>query len=446
MRYLNRAASVAVSFALLTSVVSVSMPVNAAQADEVAAETVLTISAPEVCKAKATVTITASLTTTDGAAVVGRPVTIEKVADPVVVLGKGVTDSAGRFSVTASPTSKLTVRAQFAGDAEYQASTSPKASILPKVKLGAAWTHSKVAYPGQRLPARGSLWPKHSSKSTATTIVAERYEGGKWVKRATFKAKIVNTKSGSKYDAVIKLPKSGTWRVRAKHADSGHATTYGPATKIKVSDWRKRYRGKKVGGIKTSKKWVAITIDDGPNKRTLEVCSILERYGGKGTFFFTRHLIRRGYSAQVKKAYNRGHEIANHTANHKMLTGSYAHSYKQAYTPMATIRKATGFSPTWIRAMGGGIDRTGMKAVVNTGQLYANWSIDSYDSHRRYTPPSTLYNNVMRSVKPGSVILIHQTHPETIQALPRICKELKRRGYKMVTLSELAASGKPRGY
>ncbi len=408
--------------------------------------TVLKLSAPSRISARAKATITASLATTAGAPVVGRYVIIERIADPAVVLGRGKTDSAGRYRVTIAPTSKVTVRARFLGDSAYGSAMSPTAYVAPKVKMSAPWTHSKIAYPGQRLPARGTLWPKHSSKSKATTIVAERYEGGKWVKRATFKAKIVNSKSGSRYEAVIKLPKSGTWRVRAKHADSGHATTWSASTKIKVSDWRKRYRGKKVGGIKTSKKMVAITIDDGPNKRTLEVCSILERYGGKGTFFFTRQLINRGYSGQVKKAYNRGHEIANHTANHKMLTGSYAHSYKQAYTPMATIRKATGFSPTWIRAMGGGIDKTGMKAVVKTGQLYANWSIDSYDSHRRYTPPSTLYRNVMRGVKPGSVILIHQTHPETIKALPRICKELKRRGYKMVTLSELAASGKPRGY
>ena len=244
--------------------------------------------------------------------------------------------------------------------------------------------------------------------------MCERLESGKWIHRATFSAKIVDTKSGSRYSGVVKLPSAGTWRVRAKHADAGHATTYGPATKIKVTNWRKRYTGQVMRGFKTKQKMVAITIDDGPNRRTLEVCAILERYGGRGTFFFTRQLLNRGYGPQAKKAYDRGHEIANHTANHKMLTGSYLMSYRQASLPMTTIRKATGFSPTWIRAMGGGIDRTGMRAVVKTGQLYINWSIDSYDSHRRYTPPSTLYRNVMRGVRRGAVIAIHQTHPETM--------------------------------
>lgn len=405
---------------------------------------VLKLSAPSTISAKKSATIVASLVTTGGAPIVGRTVTIRTVASTPVTLGSGKTDSAGRFSVKTSPTSKIVVQAKFSGDSAYYASTSAQVTIKPKVRLGSPWTHDTIAYPGQRLPARGSLWPKHSKKSTSTTIVCERLEKGKWVQRASYKAKIVNTKSGSRYDAVIKLPKSGTWRVRAKHADSGHATTYGPATKIKVTDWRSRYKGKKNGGFKNKKKMVAITIDDGPNKRTLEICSILEKYDAKGTFFFTRQLLKHGYMSQAEKAYNRGHEIANHTATHQMLTGSYRRSYRQAYLPMGTIRKATGFAPIWVRAMGGGIDRTGMRAVRKTGQLYINWSIDSYDSHQRYTSPNVLYHNVVDHVKSGDVILIHQTHPESVKALPRICKELKRRGYKMVTVSELAANSKPR--
>ncbi len=405
--------------------------------------TVLSLSGPSTIEPKKSARVVASLATTSGVPIPGKTVVIERMSGTTAVpIASGATDAAGRFSVGVAPTSRIWVRARFAADPPYLAVTSAVLTIAPKVLLSTPWTHDKIAYPGQRLPARGTLWPKHATSGTGTRIVCERYENGKWVYRASFSAKIVNTKSGSRFSGVVKLPSAGTWRLRAKHADTGHATTYGPATKIKVTNWRKRYTGKVMRGFKTKQKMVAITIDDGPNRRTLEVCTILERYGGRGTFFFTRQLLNRGYGPQAKKAYDRGHEIANHTANHKMLTGSYLMSYRQASLPMTTIRKATGFSPTWIRAMGGGIDRTGMRAVVKTGQLYINWSIDSYDSHRRYTPPSTLYRNVMRGVRPGAVILIHQTHPETIKALPHICKELKRRGYKMVTLSELAATGK----
>ncbi len=94
--------------------------------------------------------------------------------------------------------------------------------------------------------------------------------------------------------------------------------------------------------------------------------------------------------------------------------------------------------------MGGGIDRTGMRAVVKTGQLCSYGRSTPTTRIASYTPPSTLYRNVIHGVNSGDVILIHQTHPETVKALPAICRELKRRGYKMVTLSELAANSTAR--
>ncbi len=417
---------------------------NPASEEATPSATRLRLSAPSTSNPKQRVSFRASLTTSEGVPVAGKTVVIERLAATPVVIGTGVTNSAGVFSASAIPTARIVVQARFAGDAEHLPSTSERRVVMVRVLFGRPWTHDKVAYPGQRLPARGSLWPRHASGSRGTLIVCDRYEKGRWVRRAVFSASIVNTTSGSSYRGVFKLPSSGTWRVRARHSDAGHALTLGPARTIIVKDWRKRYVGKKLGGFHNHKKMVAITIDDGPNKRTMQICSILEKYGAKGTFFFTRELLNNGNRWQARRAYDRGHEIANHTANHRMLIGSYRSSYSQAYLPMATIRASTGFDPIWVRAMGGGIDRTGMRAVVRTGQLYCNWSLDSYDSHRRYTPPSVLYRNVMRGINSGDVILIHQTHPETVQALPQICRELKRRGYKMVTLSELAANSTAR--
>lgn len=402
-------------------------------------QTRLELEAPATCAAKATVTVSVRLLDSSGEPIEGSRVLVQRLGTSVSVLGAGLTDASGRFSVTIAPRWRAKLRAHFAGDAEYAASTSPVAVVMPKVLLSKPWTHDTIAYPGQRLPARGTLWPEHSSQSVATTMRCERYEDGTWVLKVRYRATIVNSSSGSRYRAVIKFPSAGRWRVRAEHRDASHAKTLGPSTYVRVTDWRRRYVGRKIGGFTNTQKMVAITIDDGPNHRTLDFCRVLERYGAKGTFFFTRRLLLNGYLGQARKVYDRGHEVANHTANHKMLLGSYSRSYYEANAPISVIRRATGFDPIWIRAMGGGIDTTGMRAVANTGQLYCNWSVDSYDSHRSYTPPSTLYRNVVGRVRPGDVILIHQTHAESLQALPSICAELKRRGYKMVTLSELAA-------
>lgn len=324
----------------------------------------------------------------------------------------------------------------------------PAAALAEDVPLSltAPWTHDAFAYPGQWLPARGNMSPEPSASATSTVIVCERLEDGVWVERERFPAAVIVDADGTRYEAKTRFGSAGSWRVRAQHADDTHAPTLGPATAVEVTDWRARYIGKLVRGFKTpnKRKLVAITIDDGPNKRTMAICSILEQYGAKGTFFFTRKLLARGYGRQAKKAYDRGHEIANHTISHKMLTRSFGYSRWQATGARDYITRAVGFTPTWIRAMGGGINKRGMRAVVSTGQLYANWSLDSADSRRRYTKPHILYHNVVDHVRPGDVILIHQTHPETVKALPAILAELKRRGYTMVTLSELAYASKRR--
>jgi peptidoglycan/xylan/chitin deacetylase (PgdA/CDA1 family) len=390
------------------------------------------------------VTAVASLATSEGAPVPGRRVVIQRLGPSVKTLGEGFTDSSGRLSVRFSPTRRAVVRAVFAGDDEYLPSQSVKKTVKPKVLLGKPWTHDAYAYPGQRLPARGTLMPWHPKSSTATTIRAERYEGGKWVLKNRYKAAIVGATVGSRYRSAVRVTSSGRWRIRAEHEDDGHARTLGPATYLTVTDWRARYWGVKNRGFTTSRKVVAITIDDGPNSRTMRICSILEKYGARGTFFFTNQLLERGYEWQARQAYDRGHEIANHTAHHEMLIGSYSFCYAEAKAAISTITDATGFRPAWIRPMGGGISPTGMSAVLDTRQLCVNWSVDSYDSHYQYLPPDTIYHNVFNAVDPGDVILLHQTHPESVEALPRICAELKRRGYKMVTISELAATSRRR--
>lgn len=205
-----------------------------------------------------------------------------------------------------------------------------------------------------------------------------------------------------------------------------------------------RYRGRRIHRIRTSKRMVALTFDDGPNTRTRQAVDILNAYGGKGTFFATGtcSLYSRGASLN-RYVLQRGHELANHTANHKPLNRSYAFDVAQINGAERTLVRQTGRGTVWVRAMGGGVNATGLRATKNTGHLYAQWSLDSLDSKRRYTAPHRIYHNVVDHVRPGDVVLLHVTHPESLKALPSICAELRRRGYKMVTLSELAANGRP---
>jgi peptidoglycan-N-acetylglucosamine deacetylase len=210
------------------------------------------------------------------------------------------------------------------------------------------------------------------------------------------------------------------------------------------TSWMARYRGHKVGRIRTSRREVALTFDDGPNFRTDKFVAVLDGYGAKGTFFATWLRSRcKGMGAANRNLLEHGHELANHTMQHEMLRRSYAFDIHQILGAESILARQTGVATTWVRAMGGGVNSTGVRAVNNTGRLYAQWSIDSLDSHARYTAPHRIYHNVVDHVRPGDVILLHVTHPESLAALPAILKELGRRGYRMVTLSELASHGRP---
>jgi len=208
--------------------------------------------------------------------------------------------------------------------------------------------------------------------------------------------------------------------------------------------WMKRFWGRRVHRIITKRRVVALTFDDGPNFRTKQAIRILKRYGAKGTFFATGYQSKKkGMAAMNRLVLSEGMELANHTMDHERLNHSYGLSVREITSLEKLLIKQTGHGTRWVRAMGGAVNSTGLRATRATKHLYAQWSVSIQDSVRRYTPPGTLYHNVVDHVRPGAIVLMHVTHLETLKALPRIVAELKRRGYKMVTLSEMAPMGRP---
>jgi peptidoglycan/xylan/chitin deacetylase (PgdA/CDA1 family) len=431
---------------LVTSALLAAASVASAYPEVGAAATSISLQAPSGYVAGERIVVEVLLTDTSGTPLPGQRVDVLDVSSGCSesALASGSTDGSGVASLQVALSGRVELLARFAGTPQYLPSCSATVTLRPYAVLTKPWTHDEFAYPGQWVPARGTLKPQHSRGSSSTVVVCERRVGAGWVEGARFAATLTPVKGGSAYSARIKFPASGSWRVFALHEDSGHAPSASAARTMRVSDWRRRYRGRRVHSFAAPRKMVAITIDDGPNRRTLQICSILERYGARGTFFFMENLLRHGYMSQAEEVYDRGHEVANHTISHNSLRRPYSVAFNRANHPKRWIRKATGFDPIWVRAAGGDVDSTGLHAVADSDQLYCQWSVSSGDASRRYTPPAHLYSNVVRHVRPGDVILIHQTHPETMQALPMILRELRRRGYQMVTLSELAEASRMR--
>lgn len=216
--------------------------------------------------------------------------------------------------------------------------------------------------------------------------------------------------------------------------------------------WTAKYRGLLVRGFKPEPgyKAVALTFDDGPNHETGYIIRTLEKYGGKATFFDTgKNMLKHNGARQVVAISAAGFELGDHTQSHmpndtsSIWHKSYAHDVAEITAPDKLIAPYVPFKTLWLRPPGGGIDAVGVRAAANTGHLVVNWTVDSNDSHGGPRTPDYIYSKCTAKIRSGDVILLHVTHPESMTALPRICAELRRQGFKLVTLSELARHSTP---
>lgn len=147
-----------------------------------------------------------------------------------------------------------------------------------------------------------------------------------------------------------------------------------------------------------SKKYVAITFDDGPSKRyTTKALKILAKYDAKATFFIVGSEIA-GREKIVKKIFNAGHEIGNHGFVHdaeKVNNTSIKKSQKIIYD-------ICGIYPTLFRFPGGLISG-GINPMLAKHNLVAiNWSVDSLDWFLKDKDKIT--DRVLSKVEDGDVV------------------------------------------
>ncbi|MEY8390906.1 polysaccharide deacetylase family protein [Lachnospiraceae bacterium 45-W7] len=178
---------------------------------------------------------------------------------------------------------------------------------------------------------------------------------------------------------------------------------------------------------------VALTYDDGPSQYTPVILDILRQYGGAATFFVVGQRVP-SYADVVRNACRMGCEIGNHTYSHQVLTKTGVLSIvNQIGTTNAAVQNVTGVSPVVMRPPGGGQNPTVRNAV---GMPLILWSIDTLDWKTKNA--SATQTAVLNHVKDGDIILMHDLYNPTAEASKVIIPELVRRGYQLVTVSELA--------
>lgn len=186
---------------------------------------------------------------------------------------------------------------------------------------------------------------------------------------------------------------------------------------------------------------MALTFDDGPNPiATLLLMNVLRRFGVRATFFVVGDRAV-PYPYLIKQLVTEGHEVGNHTFHHPKLTTVDASTVQAELSSTAEALAPLAGRPRWFRPPGGDYDMRVVDAAQQSGMGLAMWTVNSGDWAS--PAPKTLVARVLARAEPGAIVLMHDGTLATVRALPAIIVELRRRGYDLVTLSDLARSAEP---
>jgi peptidoglycan/xylan/chitin deacetylase (PgdA/CDA1 family) len=200
-----------------------------------------------------------------------------------------------------------------------------------------------------------------------------------------------------------------------------------------------QFQGKKVEKVKlkNNDRVIALTFDDGPWPETTEqIVEILEEYDIKATFFWVGAALEK-HPEIAEKVAQAGHEIANHTWNHTYDKMSPEVAADEINQTDELIEELTGIKTTLFRPPGGVQDNGLVDYIYSQNYVNVMWSSDSFDW---YDTAAQIVDNVMETVTPGGIVLMHDgggTRYATVEALPEIIDQLKEKGYRFVTVNEL---------
>ncbi len=189
--------------------------------------------------------------------------------------------------------------------------------------------------------------------------------------------------------------------------------------------------------------YVAMTFDDGPSATlTPKLLDLLAARRMRATFFIVGENAAE-YPEIVRRAAREGHEIANHSWSHPNLSKMSDEGVRRELQKTDdAITAAIGVRPTLLRPPYGSITAR-QKSWINEvfGYRIIIWDVDPLDWKRPGSGVVT--SRIVNETKPGSIILAHDIHPATVEAMPATFDQLEARGLKFVTVSELLAMARP---
>lgn len=219
-------------------------------------------------------------------------------------------------------------------------------------------------------------------------------------------------------------------------------STRGPVPRnpdMKLSSSFGKDAGVTFSRVSVSQPYVAMTFDDGPHPRnTPRLLDMLRDRNIKATFYVIGRNVDM-YPDITRRIVAEGHEIGNHTYTHGNLTKMSDDSVRNELVKCrASIAKATGVQPRTLRPPYGALlqsQRTWIHSEFNYPTIM--WSVDPRDWQR--PGPSVVTSRILSGATPGAIILAHDLHAPTVDAMPGTLDGLLKKGYKFVTVSQLLA-------
>lgn len=192
--------------------------------------------------------------------------------------------------------------------------------------------------------------------------------------------------------------------------------------------------------VESDKKQVAISFDAAwGDEQTEQLLDILDDCDVKATFFLVGDWVDK-YPDDVKEIAERGHDIGNHSDTHPHLPqiGETA-AVNEIQACNNKIKALIGSTPTLFRPPYGDYDNMVVRSVKSLGMYCVQWDVDSLDW--KDPTPEQICDNVLKKVRDGSIVLMHNGAKNTPTALPDIIKGIQDKGYEIVLIRDLIPEG-----
>jgi peptidoglycan-N-acetylglucosamine deacetylase len=193
------------------------------------------------------------------------------------------------------------------------------------------------------------------------------------------------------------------------------------------------YFVKSITHKRTKIKEVALTFDDGPTEFTPEFLDLLKENHIKATFFCIGKQIEK-YPETFQRIISEGHTIGNHTFTHSDNTGflSTSKMVEEIEKCDAAMLKTGNLKTGLYRPPFGVTNPNIAKAIKLTDKKSIGWNVRSLDTMTE--DESKIYRKVTKGLKPGSIILLHDTSEKTYHVLVNLLVFLKREKYSTFTI------------